>query len=159
MNQAKVLVVVLSLVLFSLAGCTRYHHGRPGASGEPTTQEVVSEVKRLVEENVKDPAKANQVQALIQEIVQEVRRSSQAARGFHEQLAALNANYDAPPEQFTKILDQLNNARMESAARILGTRFKIKELLTREEWKKLDDAMLKARQEHEQRPPSKDERY
>ena len=158
MNQAKVLVVVLALVLFSLAGCTRYHHGRPGASGEPTTQEVVSEVKRLVEENV-DPAKANQVQALIQEIVQEVRRSSQAARGFHEQLAALNANYDAPPEQFTKILDQLNNARMESAARILGTRFKIKEILTREEWKKLDDAMLKARQEHEQRPPSKDERY
>ena len=158
MNQAKVLIVVLSLVLFSLAGCTRYHHGRPGASGEPTTQEVVSEVKRLVEENV-DPAKANQVQALIQEIVQEVRRSSQAARGFHEQLAALNANYDAPPEQFTKILDQLNNARMESAARILGTRFKIKEILTREEWKKLDDAMLKARQEHEQRPPSKDERY
>jgi uncharacterized coiled-coil DUF342 family protein len=159
MNQAKVLVVVLSLVLSSVAGCSQYHQGRPGAYGEPTTQEVVAEVKRLVEENVKDPAKANQVQALIQEIVQEVRRSSQETRGFHEQLAALNANYDATPEQFTKILDQLNNARMESAAKILRTRFKIKELLTREEWKKLDDAMLKARQDRERRPPSKDERY
>jgi transketolase len=158
MNQAKVLVVLLSLVLFSV-GCSRHHQGRPGAYGEPTSQEVVSEVKRLVEENVKDPAKANQVQALIQAIVQEVRRSSQETRGFHEQLAALNANYDAPAEQFTKILDQLNNARMESAAKILRTRFKIKELLTREEWKKLDDAMLKARQEREQRPRSKDERY
>ena len=159
MNQAKVLVVLLSLVLFSVIGCSRHHQGRPGAFGEPTTQEVVSQVKRVVEENVKDPAKANQVQALIQAIVQEVKRSSQEARGFHEQLAALNANYDAPAEQFTKILDQLNNARMESAAKILRTRFKIKELLTREEWKKLDDAMLKARQEREQRPRSKDERY
>ncbi len=73
---------------------------------------------------MKDPEKASQAQGLIQDIVKEVRKSAQETRGFHEQLTALNANYDAPPDQFTKILDQLNNARMESAAKILGTRFK-----------------------------------
>ena len=159
MKQTKVLPVVLSLVLFSMVGCSQYHHGRPGAYGEPASQEIVSEVKRLVEENVKNPEKAGQVQGLIQDIVKEVRKSAQETRGFHEQLAVLNANYDAPAEQFTKILDQLNNSRMESAARILKTRFKVKELLTPEEWKNLNDAMLKERQTHEQRPPSKDERY
>jgi hypothetical protein len=159
MKQTKILFVVLSLVLFSIVGCSGYHQGRPGADGEPASQEVVSEVKKLVEENVKDPQKASQAQGLIQDIVKEVRRSAQETRGFHEQLAALNANYDAPPEQFTKILDELNNARMESAARILRTRFKVKELLTREEWKNLNDAMLKTRQTHEQRPPSTSEKY
>ena len=158
MNQTKMLLVVLCLVLFSMVGCSRYHQGRPGASGEATSQEVVSEVKKLVEENVKDPEKARQVQALIQDIVKEVKKSGQETRGFHEQLAVLNANYDAPPEQFTKILDELTNTRMESAARILKTRFKVKEILTREEWKNLNDAMLKARQTRE-RSPSMSDRY
>ena len=159
MNQAKILLVVLSLVLFSMVGCSRYHQGRPGGSGQPASQEVLSEVKRVVEENVKDPEKSNRVQALVQNIIKEVNRSAQETRGFHEQLAVLNANYDAPPEQFTKILDALNNGRMESAAKILQTRFKIKELLSREEWKNLNDAMLKAREQREQRPPSRGDKY
>jgi uncharacterized coiled-coil DUF342 family protein len=159
MNQTKMRLIVLSLVLVGMVGCSGYHKGRPASYGEPASQEVVSQVKRLVEENVKDPQKASQVQGLVQDIVKEVRRSAEETRGYHEQLAALNANYDAPPEQFTKILDELNNARMESAAKILRTRFKVKELLTREEWKNLNDAMLKTRQTHEQRPPSTSERY
>ena len=158
MKQTKVLIVVLAVML-SVAGCSRFHHDRPGTYGEPASQEVVSEVKRLIEENVKDPEKANQVQALIQDIMKEVRKSAQETRGFHEQLAVLNVNYDAPPERFTKILDELNNGRMESAARILRTRFKVKELLSREEWKNLNDAMIKARRESDVRPAAKQEKY
>lgn len=149
MNQAKVRLVILFLVLIIPAGCGGYHQGRPGSPGESTAQEVVPEVKQLVEQNVKDPDKARQVQAMIQDIVKEVRTSAQAVRGFHEQLAVVNANYDAKPEEFTKILDALNNTRMESAAKILQTRFKIKEMTTPEEWKNLNDAMMKSRREHE----------
>jgi uncharacterized alpha-E superfamily protein len=32
-------------------------------------------------------------------------------------------------------------------------RFRIKEMLTAEEWKNLNDAMIKVRQEHEKKPP------
>lgn len=159
MNRTKMLLVVLCITVLSMVGCSGYHQGRPGGYGEPASQEVVSQVKRLVEENVKDPQKASQAQELIQDIVKEVRKSAQETRGFHEQLAVLNANYDAPPEQFTKILDELTNVRMESAAKILRTRFKVKELLTREEWKNLNEAMLKTRQKHEERPPSTSEKY
>ena len=153
MNQGKVLLVALSLALLTTAGCTRYHHERPGVAGEPTLQEVVPEVKHLVEQNVKDPEKATQVQAMVQDIAKEVRKSNQEVRGFHEQLASLNADYNAKPDQFLKILDGLNNTRMESAMKILTMRFKIKELLSAEEWKNLNDAMIKARQEHEKKPP------
>jgi hypothetical protein len=74
-------------------------------------------------------------------------------------LAALNTDYNAKPEQFTKILDELNNSRMESGAKILRLRFKAKEMLTPEEWKSLNDAMIKARREYDVRPAARDESY
>jgi hypothetical protein len=138
--------------LFLGSGCTSYHQGPPGTSRDTMTQAVVPEVKQLVEENIKDPDKASKVQAMIQDIVKEVRKSNQQVRGYHEQLAMLNTDYNAKPEQFTKILDELNNSRMQAASNILGMRFKIKDMLTAEEWKNLNDAMMKSRQEHEMRP-------
>jgi hypothetical protein len=148
MKTAQSLWFILVVVVFTTAGCARHHHGPPGASGDGITQEVIPEVKKLVEANVKDPDKAKQVQAMVQDIVKEVKKSSQQVRGYHEQLAMVNANYDAKPEQFTKILDELNNARMQTATNILGMRFKIKDMLTPEEWKNLNDAMIKSRGEH-----------
>jgi len=54
----------------------------------------------------------------------------------------LNANYTATPEEFMKVLDDANNQRMQSAAKVLSLRFKMKELMTVEEWKALSDQML-----------------
>jgi hypothetical protein len=54
----------------------------------------------------------------------------------------LNAKYDAAPEEFTKILDEQNNSRMQSAAKILGLRFKLKGLLTAQEWNALSQDMM-----------------
>jgi len=44
-----------------------------------------------------------------------------------------------------KALDEQNNERMASATRILGLRFKLKTILTAQEWKDLTDAMDKTR--------------
>jgi hypothetical protein len=54
----------------------------------------------------------------------------------------LSANYAATPEEFTKALDDANNLRMQSAAKILSLRFRMKDLMTAEEWKALSDQML-----------------
>jgi hypothetical protein len=43
-------------------------------------------------------------------------------------LYQLNTKYEATPEDFTKLLDELNTARMRTAAMILGLRFKMKAL-------------------------------
>jgi Spy/CpxP family protein refolding chaperone len=53
--------------------------------------------------------------------------------------------YDATPEDFLKILDQLNNRRMKAATNILGLRFKMKDMLTAEEWKALSEGLTQAR--------------
>ena len=133
------------MMMVMIAGCAGRHHGAGQGYGSPSLDRIVPEVKQLVEQHVKDPDKAKQVQAMVQDIVEEAKRSTQQTRGYHEQLTNLNADYGATPEQFIKVLDEMNHARMASASKILGKRFQIKELLTAQEWKNLTDAMTKAR--------------
>jgi uncharacterized coiled-coil DUF342 family protein len=96
---------------------------------------------RLVETHVKDPEKAKQVNAVMGEIIAEMKASRAQSREYHRKLYELNAIYDAAPEEFTMVLDELNNNRMRAAAKILGLRFKMKTLITAEEWKALSDDM------------------
>ncbi len=145
MKMWKLLMLSLVATTLTLAGCAR-HHGMMGSEyREKAAERGMAEMKGLVEQTVKDPDKAKQVQGLLDEIVAEVKRSREQMRGFHEQLYKLNANYDAKPEEFTKILDDLNNSRMQTATKILGLRYKMKGTLTAQEWKDLTEGMSKTR--------------
>jgi hypothetical protein len=122
-------------------------HGRMGAprSG-PDVDAIVPEVKRMVEETVTDRSRAEQVESILQDLVKEVRLANQETRGFHEQLNALNANYDAKREQFEQIVKELQDTRAERAAKILDMRFRIRELMTAQEWKNLTDRIFQLRE-------------
>ena len=136
---------VLGLVaVLALAGCSSYHHhGMAGEEkGDAYWQKGQQDMASLIDRTVKDQGKAAQVKAVVNDIVAELKVSREAARAGHRRLYELNANYVATPEEFTKILDDSNNQRMQSAAKILSLRFKMKELMTVEEWKALSDQML-----------------
>ena len=146
MKTAKWLLLALVATTLTTAGCARHHgYGKGGEYRESALERGVAETNELVDQTVKDPEKAKQAKAIIQDIVGEVKQSSKKNREYHQKLYALNANYEATPEQFTKVLDEQNNERMTGASRILGLRFKLKALLTAQEWKDLTDAMDKAR--------------
>lgn len=131
-----------AVTVVATAGCSHQGMGPHGrADMDYAAERGTKEMSVLVEKTVQDQEKSTKVQALIGEIVEEVKQSRQQGRQFHRQLYDLNANYDATPEDFTKILDELNNNRMRTAIKILGLRFKIKELLTVQEWKALSDGM------------------
>jgi hypothetical protein len=78
----------------------------------------------------------------VSEIVEELKAIREQERAGHRWMYELNANYEATPEEFTKVLDDAYNQRMQSATKILALRFKMKELMTVEEWKVLSDQML-----------------
>ena len=144
MKTAKLLLLVATAL--TMAGCARHHgYGTGGEYGETALERGVAETNELVDQTVKDPEKAKQAKAIIQDIVGEVKQSLKKNREYHQKLYALNVNYEAAPEQFTKVLDEQNNERMVAASRILGLRFKLKALLTAQEWKDLTDGMDKAR--------------
>ena len=138
--------VVWSIVgLLALGGCSSYHHRHGMAGGEKSDaywQKGQQDMEGLIGRTVKDPDKAKQVKTLVGEIVHELKAGREQERAYHRQIYTLNASYEAKPEEFTKILDEANNQRMRTGAKILSLRFKMKELMTAEEWKALSDQML-----------------
>jgi len=144
MKTAKLLMLALMITALMMGGCAR-HHGYGGGSSyrEAALERGLAETNEQVDRTVKDPEKAKQAKAIVQDIVNEVKQSLKKTSDYHQKLYALNANYEAAPEQFIKVLDEQNNERMASSTRILGFRFKLKALLTAQEWKDLTEAMDK----------------
>lgn len=150
MKTSKLMLFVLVGLTLTMAGCAGHHHSGMGMhSGEAAVERGLAETNELVDQTVKDPERAKQAKAILQDIVAEVRNSAQSSRAYHEQMTVLNADYEAKPEQFTKILDEMNNARMTSATKILGLRFKMRALLTAPEWNELTGAMDKTRKRYQ----------
>lgn len=145
MKMWRLLILSLVATTLTLAGCARPHGMMGSEHRDAALGRGMTEMKGIVEQTVKDPEKAKQVQGLLDEIAAEVKRSHQETRGYHEQLYKLNADYEAKPEQFTKVLDDLNNSRMKTGTKILMLRYKMKGVLTAQEWKDLTAAMDKAR--------------
>lgn len=148
MNVVRSFALVAGMLLVT-AGCGGYQHGGMrhhggedrGSAAERGKQEMMA----LVEKAVPDAEKAKRVQETIAEIMDEAKQSYRQNREYHQKLYDLNADYSATPEGFTKILDDLNNSRMRTGAKILALRFKIKEMLTAEEWKAFSDGLNAAR--------------
>jgi hypothetical protein len=131
--------ILNALLIVSLAGCGGHHaHQRAGSTAPERGSKQMNE---LIDQSVKDPNKASRVKGLAKEIVDEAKQSHNQRRDSHRKLYELNGNYNAAPEAFMKILDEINNAHMRSATKILGLRFKIKEQVTPEEWRTLTDGM------------------
>ncbi|OQW66334.1 MAG: hypothetical protein BVN29_07695 [Nitrospira sp. ST-bin5] len=137
--------MVLSMVgMLALGGCSSHHHHgmMESGKGDAYWQKGQQDMAGLIDRTVKDPAKATQVKAIVGEIVTELKAGREQERAAHRQLYALSANYAATPEEFTKVMDEANNQRMKTSTKILGLRFKMKDLMTAEEWKGLSDQML-----------------
>lgn len=137
---------VLSLAgMLVLAGCSSPHHRHgmtEGSKGDAYWQKGQQDMAGLIDRTVKDEGKAQQLKSIVGEIVTELKAGREQERAYHRQLYTLNASYQATPEEFTKILDEANNQRMRTSAKILSLRFKMKDLMTADEWKALSDQML-----------------
>jgi hypothetical protein len=146
MKTAKMLVLALVATTLMVDGCARDRgYGTASSYREVALERGLAETNDLVDRTVQDPEKARQAKAIVQDIVNEVRQSFKMTSDYHQKLYGLNANYEATPEQFMEVLDEQNTKRMGSATRVLGLRFKLKTLLTAQEWKDLTDAMEKTR--------------
>jgi len=141
MNRVHMMWVFAAMLMVTLAGCGG-HHGYQ-RDGSAAVERGTKQMNELIDQSVKDPNKASRVKALAKEIVDEAKQSHDQRRAAHRKLYELNGNYNAPPEEFMKVLDDINNAHMRSATKILGLRFKIKEEVTPEEWRALTEGMKK----------------
>ena len=58
---------------------------------------------------------------------------------YKSEMDKLNADYDLSREEFSAFIDKYNVKRHALKEEIIASRFKIKELATKDEWKKLSD--------------------
>ncbi|TKB58091.1 MAG: hypothetical protein E8D49_11900 [Nitrospira sp.] len=145
------------VVVLALAGCSSHRHHGMASEGKSDAywQKGQQDMAALIDRTVTDQAKAGQVKSIVGEIVTELKASREQDRAGHRRLYELNANYSAAPEEFTKALDDANNRRMQSASKILSLRFRMKDLMTAEEWKTVSDQMLaySSRYKHSEAAP------
>ena len=145
MNVLRSFALVAGLLLIAGCGHGSYKHGGGHGGSMGHDSDRGQKIMAAVEKSVPDPDKAKRVQEALKEIMEEATQSYKQNREFHRKLYELNASYTATPEEFTRILDDLNNNRMRTGAKILATRFKIKDMLTAEEWKAFTDNLNAAR--------------
>jgi hypothetical protein len=134
-----------ALALVVMVGCSSHHHHHgmmSGGKSDAYWQKGQQDMEGLINRTVQDPEKAKQVNMLTGEIIQELKESRERERAYHRQLYTLNASYDAAPEEFSKVLNESNIQRMQSSAKVLSLRFKMKNLMTADEWKALSDKMI-----------------
>ena len=137
--SSRYLVFLSGLLLTLSIGCSSHHHGNYDRAQEDYWNKTGQDMSGLVQKHVQDPEKVKQVNVVMGEIITEIKSAREQHRQYHRALYELNANYTASPDEFTRILDELSNSRMRSAAKILGFRFKMKGLLTAQEWTGLSE--------------------
>lgn len=137
--------LLTGLALVGLVGCSssHHHHGMMGGGkSDAYWQKGQQDMEGLINRTVQDPEKAKRVNTLVGEIINELKASREQERAYHRQLYTLNASYTATPDEFSKIVNEANIQRSQSSAKVLSLRFKMKDLMTADEWKTLSEKMI-----------------
>jgi hypothetical protein len=134
------MLVFLGCVGLMIAACG----GKEAVSAMDLEQGAFQDLDTEVQAIVKDPVKAEEVQALIEQFHQEFIVLRKAVEIQRLESRALNANYDATMEDFAAVV-AANQEHMRAAReRVTGAHLAIIAATTPEEWSELHKATTKA---------------
>jgi len=91
-------------------------------------------IKDDVKTYVVDPARANEVVVVLDEVEGIMSGYDKQIDEMHVEIERLNADYDSSDEQYDEVQEKGHDIVLDFRGRILDQRFKMKELMTREEW-------------------------
>jgi hypothetical protein len=131
-------VVVLGAIALALCSCAST---KP--TPEQTIQEASQDLRQAVSGNVADPARRDQMLALVDQIAATQRSFSMQAAEFAAQYSRMNADYDAPRARFEQLFADFNAQRVQSRDRILDLHFQLAALATEQEWRPIGKAEAK----------------
>jgi hypothetical protein len=96
---------------------------------------IVADIAKPVKQYVQDEAKAEQVIAINKKMLSEEAALKEDIAKAREQIAKRNGNRLASEAEFTKIFAALDQKRADFFKKLVDSRFKMKELMTAEEWR------------------------
>jgi len=95
---------------------------------------MVGDIEKPVKQYVQDEAKAEQVIAINKKMLSEEAALKEDIAKARKQIAELHGNRLASEAEFTKNFAALDQKRADSFEKMVDSRFKMKELMTAEEW-------------------------
>jgi hypothetical protein len=131
------------LVLFLfMGGCSH----KPKPSAMESAEGAFDDLRAAVQSEIKDPDKAAQGIALVDQLEHLVIEANKDRKAHDERIRSLNANYDATEDAFHAAFSEFNVRQKNRQDRMLEINQKAKSLTTKEEWKalaKVHEEMLK----------------
>ena len=91
-------------------------------------------IKNDVETYVVDSTRANEIVTILEEVEGIISSYDKQIDEMHVEIERLNADYDSSDEQYDEVQEKGHDIVLDFRGRILDQRFKMKELMTREEW-------------------------
>jgi predicted kinase len=95
---------------------------------------ALDEIKADLETYVVDQARTDQIVSHLEEVENIISSNGKQLKEIYAEVERLNANYDSTDEQYASVLEKGYKVTLDSRSRILDQRFKMKKLMTREEW-------------------------
>ena len=91
-------------------------------------------IKDDVKTYVVDSTRANEIVIVLDEVEDIMASYYKKIDGIHVEIERMNAEYDSSDEQYSAVQEKGHDFVVELRSKILNQRFKMKELMTREEW-------------------------
>jgi len=130
-------VLALCALLGLASGCSTFGK-KEKAEFEPGT-EWIEDMRARVIENIEDPGKKTQMLALVDQTEEDLLEVDRLMLKLYADLSKLGENYNATPEEFQTVITEFEAHRNEVRDRVIENRFKMRDMSTPEEWKKLTD--------------------
>ena len=131
-RSAPYLIIIAGILLFLLAGCSK-------KAKIESTSDWITQKKAAVYDVVKDTQRAQQIVNEFEQLNLKMNAWSVYLVEYTSELDKLNANYDLSREELRAFIDTYNTKRHALKEEMLASRFKIKELATKDEWNKFAD--------------------
>lgn len=107
------------------------------STGSTAGQRFIDALSVKVKDNITVSEQKKELLSLVDDMEDEIEKFSRQLRGSSEAIRRLNKNHGATHEEFETVLGELNSGRERTQEKIITIRFKMKNRLTREEWKKI----------------------
>ena len=100
-------------------------------------KEWLEDVRTRIEKTISDPDKNRRMLALVDRAEKDLRELDRAVLDFYRELAGVDSDYNSTRQDLQRVFDGWNVKLREFRDRFMETNFKMREMVTPEEWRKL----------------------
>lgn len=110
-------------------------------SADMTGREFIESLEKQIKIAISEKEHKKELTTLVDAMEREMKTFHKKLNMSGKELSKLNKNYTSTREDFENVLNELNETRMVTQQNVLKIRFKLKESMTKEEWKMVFDSM------------------